>query len=44
MLEQNGRYGRAAPESLKSDARFTKGPKRTRDLLMVLDGEQHLQR
>ena len=43
MLEQNGRYGRAALESLKSDAGFMKDPKRARDLLMALDGEQHLQ-
>ncbi|HCO5875983.1 DUF4153 domain-containing protein [Escherichia coli] len=43
MLEQSGRYGRAALESLKSDAGFMKDPKRARDLLMALDGEQHLQ-
>ncbi|MCT7431490.1 hypothetical protein N5V55_21320 [Escherichia coli] len=42
MLEQSGRYGRAALESLKSDAGFMKDPKRARDLL-TLDGEQHLQ-
>ena len=44
MLEQSGRYGRAALESLKSDAGFMKDPKRARDLLMALDGEQHLQK
>ncbi|MFA9330470.1 DUF4153 domain-containing protein, partial [Escherichia coli] len=43
MLEQSGRYGRVALESLKSDAGFMKDPKRARDLLMALDGEQHLQ-
>ena len=43
MLEQSGRYGRAALESLKSDAGFMKDPKRARDLRMALDGEQHLQ-
>jgi transcriptional regulator with XRE-family HTH domain len=43
MLEQSGRYGRAALESLKSDAEYMKDPKRARDLLMALDGEQHLQ-
>ncbi|EJV7173126.1 DUF4153 domain-containing protein [Escherichia sp. 93.1518] len=43
MLEQSGRYGRAALESLKSDARYMKDPKRARDLLMAFDGEQHLQ-
>lgn len=32
-----------ALESLKSDAGFMKDPKRARDLLMALDGEQHLQ-
>ncbi len=42
MLEQSGRYGRAALESLKSDAEYMKDPKRA-DLLMALDGEQHLQ-
>ena len=41
MLEQSGRYGRAALESLKSDAEYMKDPKRARDLLMALDGEQH---
>lgn len=30
MLEQSGRYGRAALESLKSDAGFMKDPKRAR--------------
>ncbi|MGM7332955.1 DUF4153 domain-containing protein [Escherichia coli] len=44
MLEQSGRYGRAALESLKSDAGFMKDPKRARDLLMALDGEQSLQK
>ncbi|ETJ36785.1 hypothetical protein Q604_UNBC08960G0001, partial [human gut metagenome] len=39
---QSGRYGRAALESLKSDAEYMKDPKRARDLLMALDGEQHL--
>lgn len=43
MLEHSGRYGRAALESLKSDAEYMKDPKRARDLLMALDGEQHLQ-
>ena len=43
MLEQSGRYGRAALESLKSDAGYMKDPKRARDLLMAFDGEQHLQ-
>ena len=44
MLEQSGRYGRAALESLKSNAEYMKDPKRARDLLMALDGEQHLQK
>lgn len=44
MLEHSGRYGRAALESLKSDAGFMKDPKRARDLLMALDGEQSLQK
>ncbi|MBY7354876.1 DUF4153 domain-containing protein [Escherichia ruysiae] len=43
MLEQSGRYGRAALESLKSDAEYMKDPKRRRDLLMAFDGKQHLQ-
>ncbi len=44
MLEQSGRYGRAALESLKSNAEYMKDPIRARDLLMALDGEQHLQK
>lgn len=36
MLEQSGRYGRAALESLKSDAEYMKDPKRRRGLLMAL--------
>ncbi|EOQ54424.1 MULTISPECIES: DUF4153 domain-containing protein [Escherichia] len=43
MLEQSGRYGRAALESLKSDAGYMKDPKRAWNLLMAFDGEQHLQ-
>ncbi|EMM4083692.1 DUF4153 domain-containing protein [Shigella flexneri] len=43
MLEQSGRYGRAALESLKSDAEYMKDPKRARDLLMVFEGVQGLQ-
>ncbi len=43
MLEQSGRYGRAALESLKSDAEYMKDPKRRRGLLMAFDGVQRLQ-
>ncbi|EFL5709294.1 DUF4153 domain-containing protein [Escherichia coli] len=43
MLEQSGRYGRAALESLKSDVEYMKDPKRRRSLLMAFDGVQHLQ-
>ncbi|EHE9875198.1 DUF4153 domain-containing protein [Escherichia coli] len=43
MLEHSGRYGRAALESLKSDAEYMKDPKRARDLLMMLDGKQQRQ-
>ncbi|MCC4042389.1 DUF4153 domain-containing protein [Escherichia coli] len=43
MLEQSGRYGRAALESLKSDAEYMKDPKRAWNLLMAFDGAQHLQ-
>lgn len=44
MLEQSGRYGRAALESLKSDVEYMKDPKRRRSLLMAFDGVQRLQR
>ncbi|MED9500935.1 DUF4153 domain-containing protein [Escherichia marmotae] len=43
MLEQSGRYGRAALESLKSDVEYMKDPKRRRSLLMAFDGVQRLQ-
>ncbi|WP_187226616.1 DUF4153 domain-containing protein [Escherichia marmotae] len=43
MLEQSGRYGRAALESLKSDVEYMKEPKRRRSLLMAFDGVQRLQ-
>lgn len=43
MLEQSGRYGRAALESLKSDVEYMKDPKRRRSLLMAFDGVLRLQ-
>ncbi|EFG1981744.1 DUF4153 domain-containing protein [Escherichia marmotae] len=43
MLEQSGRYGRAALESLKSDVEYMKDLKRRRSLLMAFDGVQRLQ-
>ncbi|EFO1592601.1 DUF4153 domain-containing protein [Escherichia marmotae] len=43
MLEQSGRYGRAALESLESDVEYMKDPKRRRSLLMAFDGVQRLQ-
>ncbi|MBE1768648.1 DUF4153 domain-containing protein [Escherichia marmotae] len=43
MLEQSGRYGRTALESLKSDVEYMKDPKRRRSLLMAFDGVQRLQ-
>ena len=43
ILEQSGRYGRAALESLKSDVEYMKDPKRRRSLLMAFDGVQRLQ-
>lgn len=43
MLEQSGRYGRAALESLKSNVEYMKDPKRRRSLLMAFDGVQRLQ-
>ncbi|MEG8135083.1 DUF4153 domain-containing protein [Escherichia marmotae] len=43
MLEQSGRYGRAALESLKNDVEYMKDPKRRRSLLMAFDGVQRLQ-